>query len=141
MAEVASADEDYLDGVFVLVDTTGVYVPELEAFVPQVGGRVSVYRIVLEDLVYTNGELLQAGHPVWFNDQLTAVAEYLSWGKSELILDLCSDDPGVRGYVWHDLANYLGYHEFDQYPLDLSKAEVKKRVKPYVKSLEKLERA
>jgi hypothetical protein len=76
--------------------------------------RWTVYRVNLDQEV-----------PSWGN--LESVAESAGIRASDLRSDFLSSDPMKRAWAYQTWANYYGWHEFDNYPLVLTKAEVERR--------------
>lgn len=115
-------DETPLDhgGLFVLVDKTGVYTPEVENLdVIDDGGppRWIVNRIILEQCTFIDGVLSDNKfHPdssVWFSDDLDAVASYIGAESKQVLIDqLCSADPIERAHAYRAMADYHGYYNF-----------------------------
>jgi hypothetical protein len=110
------------DGGPVMVDTTGVYPPELEYVeIPpddlefsDPEARWTVYRVVLDP-----------GVPDW--GELKSVTDSAGQDPEELKAAFESDDPMQRAWAYETWAGYHGWYEFDQYPLVLTRAEVEKR--------------
>lgn len=146
-------DVGYVDygGYFVLVDTTGVYPPEVEVLEPPtdddwIAGRYTqsarwtVYRFVLEACTFVNGILsdnqFHPDHPAWFanphgkGEQYVVLGDLASFGGAdtlELIRQFTSADPLQRACAWRLIGEYHGFHELDQYPLALRQGEVTRR--------------
>jgi hypothetical protein len=122
-------------GGFVLTDKTGVYPPEIELIEPPADdderGPLTVYRIVMEPHTYVNDVLsdneFHPDHPVWYADKIESVADSVGCEPEELIGGLCSDSPIERALAYRDLIGYFGPHEFDSYPLTLTRSEAKRR--------------
>lgn len=122
--EVGTVGDVYpeYDGGFVSVDTTGVYEPELEYVkVPaddddfeSPRARWTVYRVVLD-----------RGVPNW--GELEDVASSAGQDPDDLREWFDSDDPMERASAYMDWAGHYGWHEFDQDPLTLTRAETEKR--------------
>jgi len=102
------------------VDKTGVYPPEVEYVEPPSDdvdpkkARWTVYRVILDP-----------GVPDW--GDLGEVARSIGGDPKMLQADFESADPVIRATAYQDWAGYYGWHEFDQYPLMLTRAEVEKR--------------
>lgn len=60
----------------------------------------------------------------WFHKRLNEVATHIGTTMQSLRNALCSDDPKTRAAAYIDMASYLGWYEFDQYPRHLSRREV-----------------
>lgn len=127
-------------GLFLYVDRTGVYPPELEKLdEPDAGNGIDyweIHRVVLEPHTYTapepdGGE--PAGgypkvlsdnqfhplHPVWYADKIHKIAETAD--HPDIIADLCSDDPLRRAFAYRSIGDYYGWNEFDSYPTRYTK--------------------
>lgn len=144
-------------GLFLYVDTTGVYPPELEQLEPldEAGmpGKYEIYRMVLDplkDQTVTDAEtgatttyLVPKGyspltypHPVhvyqpWFTDELGDVATTMDYenGATGLRADLVSDDPLRLARAYRSIADYRGWNNFDESPLRLAKQDIRRRYK------------
>lgn len=120
-------------GKFVLVDKTGVYAPEMEVLDREYNRRNSwrVWRFTMEPHTYVNGVLSDNPHhpgkPAWYADDITMVAEACGVDQEELIRNLCSADPRQRAEGYYCLFTCLSADDFDSYPLDLDREEVKER--------------
>ena len=142
-----SSPWDY-GGAFVMVDTTGVYCPELWLFeVPDCEDEpVMEYRLLLEQCTYIGGVLSDnKSHPeygVWFGTQecLADLAEQAGISVLELLNHFCSDDPLKLAMAYKLVADVHGPHEFDSYPLTFSSrkelADMKKRMKVWLEEAE-----
>lgn len=129
IAQIGDASPLEYGGIWVLVDETGVYPPELEILeVPDdeesKEPRV-VYRVVMEPHTYVDGVLSDnpshPSHPVWYADDLKAICLCVDWKVKEIIECFCSSDPLERARAYRAVADYCGWHQFDQYPLNLTK--------------------
>lgn len=134
-------------GYWVLRDTTGAYPEEAELLVvdeSDENSSVTAYRFILERCTYVNGILsdnqFHPDHPAWFaapesrrkerpqdTCYLSNVASSAGRDEEELIADLCSEDAVRRAMAYRDIADYHGAHEFDQYPLTLTRQEAERR--------------
>lgn len=132
------------------VDETGVYCPELEYVdvVDDGSGDAFVYRVMLENLKLSPaGALIPAAYdatwhyPVesyteWYFEHLERVAQSCGIQRSEIISFLISPDPMQRAIAVESLANYLGWENFDSYPLHLTAKKLEARYKdhPYLRA-------
>ena len=104
----------------VQVDTTGVYDPEIEYVEPpaedfeEPGAHWTIYRVSLEK-----------GVPNW--GSLEDVARSADQDPEELTDAFESDEPMERAFAYVTWAGHYGWHEFDSYPLTLTRLEVEKR--------------
>jgi len=60
----------------------------------------------------------------WFADKLGDVAGSSGLPDQDLISDLTSDDPVVRGGAYREIIGYFGAHEFDSYPETYNAKEI-----------------
>lgn len=125
---------DYGGGI-VLVDDTGVYAPELEFYEAESDSDdsvVQVYRVSLEPHTFEGGVLsdnpYHRDYPVWYADRLERVACTMDCTVDDMVSSLCGNDPIAKAIVYHDLASYFGWVEFDNYPLELTRAEAEARL-------------
>lgn len=119
-------------GLFVYVDETGVYPPEMERVELLCDDTAwEVRRVVLEPCTYINGVLSDNSfHPdraAWFADELESVASCMGYTASDLALQFCSPDPLERAQAWRAVLDYFGWDNGDSYPLELSADEVANR--------------
>lgn len=135
-------------GYFVYRDTTGVYDHEAELLVEPEdtddrGARWTVYRIELDrckivredNTVYLVPFAYDAAaylHPVssyveWFAKDLDRVASFIGSTREEMERELCSENPLERAHAYRAIGDYHGWRNLDDYPLTLTRAEVKKR--------------
>lgn len=129
-------------GLFVFVDETGVYPPEIELVDPPCEGQRNQWEVrrgVCEPCTYTNGVLSDNRfHPdkeAWFADDLRGIADSMGWEKEELICALCSPEAIDRASAWKCIADYFGWDNLDSYPIHFNKREITSRVKAYQKQL------
>ncbi|MHB8108001.1 MAG: hypothetical protein ACYDH4_11335 [Candidatus Cryosericum sp.] len=78
------------------------------------GGKYTVYRVDLD-----------RGVPSW--GSLKDVASSSGRSVRELEEDFGSADARIRAGAYQDWAGHYGWHEFDNYPLELSKTEINRR--------------
>lgn len=134
-------------GLFVYVDTTGVYPPEAEKLMEPIEDngvtKWEVYRFILENLKAVEHEgrtlLIPARydpswpHPIerydeWFNSDLESVSSYVGQVVNELRQSLVADDPAKRALAWQAIGDYHGWDNLDSYPLTYtSEAEIRER--------------
>lgn len=129
-------------GLFVHMDTTGVYDPELEKIEPPVDDETTwtVYRVSLDRCTFENGILSDNKyHPesmAWFGFRrkdrpqdscITGCADSMGMEVDELIRLLCSDNPVELAQGYRCILDYWGWDNGDSYPLQLTKAEVEER--------------
>lgn len=128
IAQLGDANPVVHGGAWVFVDQDGNYDPELEIYYPESG---EAYRIVCEKCFWTDGVLsdnkYHKNHPAWFADKLDNVSRCTDVDHDNLIDLLCCDSPILRAQAYMDLVSYFGAHEFDQYPLTLTRFEAVNR--------------
>ena len=87
-----------------------------------------VYRLILEPCTFEDGVLsdnpFRRGFAVWYADKLQQVASHIGGSYLDLVSALVSEPIIARARVYVDLVSYFGAHEFDSYPLTLTRAEV-----------------
>ena len=135
-------------GLFVVVDETGVYPPEMERLEPDSDDEdcmYTVHRVVLDRCTYINGILSDNPfHPecsAWFaapesrRDKrpqdtcyLSNVAECMDCTVADLQANLISEEPVVRAHAYRMIADYHGWGNFDSYPLTLTYQKAEERV-------------
>jgi len=84
--------------------------PDEENF-DEPGATWTVYRVELDQEI-----------PDWIDVQDIANSVGRSW--MEIASDFKSPDPMRRAFAYWDVAGYHGWHELDNYPLELGRAEV-----------------
>lgn len=134
-------------GLFVYVDETGVYPPEMEKVTPNSEDDDSlgweIRRCVLENLktvaVDDSVFIVPAKfddtwpHPVadydeWFHKHLDQVAAYVGQEVEEMRTNLCSSNPVDRAYAWQAIGDYHGWDNLDSYPVTFTdRAELETR--------------
>jgi hypothetical protein len=65
----------------------------------------------------------------WVSSNLSAVARSCGIDPAELRKQFCDPDPKVRTNAYSVVANYHGWNNFDDYPLELTGAELDERWK------------
>lgn len=124
-------------GYWIFVDETGVYAPEAEWLeVPDIddAGGLNVrraYRFILEPCTFQN-EILSDNpyhpdYPVWFANRLDQLANFAGMEVPELIALFCAENPLERAEAWRVVGSYFGFHELDNYPLELRRRETRQR--------------
>jgi hypothetical protein len=63
-------------------------------------------------------------HSAWFDSGLDDVAN--SCDHKDIEADLCSKDPIVRARAYQSIIGHWGIHEFDQYPITLTRTECRR---------------
>jgi hypothetical protein len=131
LANLGDASPLEYGGLFVYIDTTGVYPPEMENVEPNDDDTFEVHRMTLDRCTFVNGVLANNPYhpdlPAWFADSLAGVAACVGSTEDELIGQLCSADPIERANGYRDLASYHGWANFDQYPIELTRPEAEAR--------------
>lgn len=132
-------------GYFIYTDTTGVYPPEGEIYDPDEG---KAYRFSIERFELWNDHLIPFGfssrtdlhhsledYIVWFDEHINDVSDSLGVTPDEYRLSFTCEDIRTRAIAHESIGHYFGFEELDNYPLELSKKEAKKR---YRKELRKI---
>ncbi len=137
-------------GLFVHVDETGVYSPELEKIEPPCDDEADdatwgVYRVCLDRCTFVNGILSDNQfHPesmAWFgfrapdrpqDDCITNCAQSMGIDVDELIRLLCSEDPVELAGGYRCVLDYWGWENGDAYPLELTRDEITSRCDKYL---------
>lgn len=128
-------------GLFLYVDETGIYAPEMERVemlddeAEEGEETYEIHRVILESCTFIDGVLsdnrFHPDHEVWFarNDGLKRIAESMDSpdGVDGLIESFCSADPLKRAHAWRDVFDYHGWMNGDEYPLTLTRAEAEER--------------
>jgi hypothetical protein len=130
-------------GYFIFEDTTGVYQPEAELYMPE---DKLAYRFSLDKLTIWAGHLIPEGfnrrmdlpHPVydyieWFDGDIKSIASFVGLSYLELMSMFSSDDICVRARAYQAIGDYHGYDNLDSYPLELTEEEAEKRYSSYLK--------
>lgn len=152
VANLGEADLEEGAAYLVFRDTTSVYPPEAEyvsALVDERGepnGRYAIYRIVLEPHTFVGGVLSDnpshPDYPAWYaarDPEHRRRHGYDQWTRFCQIADsndmepeglagwFCSDDPVYRAMAYREMADFHGWFEFDDQPLELTRDEVVER--------------
>ena len=133
-------------GIFLKIDETGVYPPELEILETPIDDgelwddetgdygesvRWEVSRFVLERCTYINGTLsdnkFHPECPAWFDVDSLSIAVSADIPIDDFRAMLCSEDALQRAQGYLAIVGYHGVFNFDQYPLTLSHSEVLER--------------
>lgn len=142
-------------GLFVYIDETGVYPPEMERVEPNSDDDKDgweVHRVVLDRCTYIDGILsdnkFHPTHAAWFaqpeserkerpqdTTYLQGVCDCMDYDMDELIADFCSDDPVRLAMAYRAIGDYHGWQNLDSYPLEFtSRSELKKRYRKELKA-------
>ena len=150
IANLGDADPVTYGGYFLMVDTTGVYAPEVELVEPPCDdvdledpdAVWTIYQFILEPHTYIDGILsdnpYHPKHAVWYADRLKDVADFEGTTTEALISALTgdpSDDPIAKAWAYNSIMMYFGAGEFDSYPLTLTYQEVTERTDKYLAEL------
>jgi len=111
-------------GLFVCIDETGVYPPEMEKLSLVTEGdstdQYQTHRVILEPCTYINGILSDNPYhpdkPVWFATNIKAIASCFGISKGELLKGLCSKDPMMQACAWAKVYDYHGWENGDTEP-------------------------
>jgi hypothetical protein len=116
-------------GFFIYVDTTGVYPPEcaLLEVEDEHDGRsqkYTEYRCVMEQHTLLGGVLSEnTFHPdsaAWYEDEIQNI-------NPDIVRELLTGDVRDKGWAYQELMSHFGPHQFDSYPLTLSRKECEER--------------
>lgn len=139
LANLGDADPIGDGGLFVYVDETGVYPPEMERCEPMLGGRIEIRRVVLEPCTFQGGVLSDNKfHPqlaAWFawNDRgngdsdLQRMANTMGRTVDEYVALFTSENPVERATAWRDVGDYFGWDNLDSYPFTITAEEAEAR--------------
>lgn len=120
-------------GYFIYEDETGVYPPEAEYLevTDEDKPRYFAYRFPMHRCCMHNDTISDNDahpfHTAWFDDSLNSVAESADISRDDLIELLCSPEPKDRACGYRHIAEYHGWENFDEIPLQLTKKEARKR--------------
>lgn len=144
-------------GYFVYEDETGVYPAEAEILEEAVSGKYRIYRFILDRLKLVAGYLVPwefqstwgkrspipgvldwipdrnllaehaARYDAWFHKDLAKIAESADTSLEALEQAFTSENPIERAQAYRELGQYYGWHELDNDPVLLTRAEVKKQ--------------
>lgn len=152
LANLGDAKPIDYGGYFVLEDTTGVYLPEVELIEinpeseeEEEEGEENqspeeendspyawVYRFILEKHTFENGVLSDNPYhkdcAVWYAKDLPSVSSSVDIPEEELRALLLSEDPIKRALGYRGIVYHFGPDEFDSYPLRLSRKELAERL-------------
>lgn len=104
----------------------------------------TIYRIVLDRCTYQDGILsdnkFHPEHPAWWAEPenkraerpqdstyLSNVCSSMDYDVEELAGMFCSEDARQRAIAYKSVADYHGIQNFDEYPLEMTRAEVEER--------------
>jgi len=133
-------------GVFVLIDTTGVYTPELHVFEEPLEGTTQYERhvVLLDRCTYINGILsdnkYHPEHPAWWANSpadLTGIAETMDISQEELIRLFTSEDPIERAWAYQMVYDYWGPQ--DGYPDPFTEEEAAPLFERFFREIEEFE--
>ncbi len=124
-----------------LVDTTGVYDPELEVAQELEDEEESKFLLdrvccprlkVVDDCLVPFRYETSWPHPLrnyveWFADSLGAVASYCGIPREVLRQNLCSEDALTRASAFEAIGSYHGYENLGSEPLTLTEDELNQR--------------
>lgn len=123
------------NGALLFVDSTGVYSPELVILAGEPDAhKFTVSRLCLDRCAMLannpatlSGNRYHADQPAWFADKLPAVASFVGRTTEDLAKALVSSNPVELAGAYIALAGYFGCHEFDSYPVEMTRGEIKRR--------------
>ena len=132
-------------GLFVFVDETGVYPPEMERLEPlgeEDDSPIEVHRVILEPMQRVNGGLVASHYDAawiaehadfteWFSGDLGAVADCCGMDLDDLTDSLCSTDPVRLARAYQAIGDYHGWANLDAYPWTMTQAEADARLESF----------
>ena len=142
LANLGDADPVSYGGFFVFELSDGSFeievLEEPEDDEDDPDARWTVRRFSPDRCTYENGVLSDNPYnpklEAWYNPKLEAwfapvgpVAASIDVTESEMIANLCSEDPVARAWAYQALYLYHGGDNFDSYPLYLTQKEVEER--------------
>jgi hypothetical protein len=94
----------------------------------------TVSTVALDRCTYIDGVLSDNKYhpdfPAWFADSIDRIASCVGIEAFYLIRLLCSDDVIERAWGYQAIADYHGWYEFDQEPVELTRREAYRRFRP-----------
>ena len=129
-------DRNPLDhgGLFVYVDKTGTYPPEMERIEPvsdDDNSALEIRRVVLDRCTFTDGVLSDNPYhptlPAWYARELVRVAESFGEPLDDYHSALCSEHPLPRAKAMRDVLDYFGWDNVDSYPFTVTRSEARRR--------------
>jgi len=134
-ANLGDADPLNHGGAFALIDSTGVYDPELWIYREHEDEdperrlyRVSLERCFPIDGGHVGDNIYHSYMPAWFGkrEQLKSVED--TCDHQQLVFDLCSNNAIKLASAYLSLIGHYGAHEFDSEPCTLSKSEARRLI-------------
>ena len=126
-------------GLFVLIDETGMYPPEMERLEPLIGDKWEVRRVVLDPCTWNEAtgvlsdNKYHPDHAAWFAQpeserkerpqDTTYLQDVCDSMDYELIADFCSGDPIRMANAYRAVLDYHGWENGDSYPLEFTSCE------------------
>lgn len=96
---------------------------------------MTVYRFGLDKCTLVDGVLsdnpYHPNKPAWFAKNIDSIASFGGISPEELRKLFCSDNPVERGLAYELLGHYSGFFELDHYPLNVTRAEAKRRYRRF----------
>lgn len=122
-------------GSFVLIDSTGIYDPELWKYEEwQEGDPIRrLYRITLKRCFPIEGghignNIYHSYMPTWFGKREMLKSVEDSADHLQLVFDICSVDVRKLASAYLSLIGHYGAHEFDSEPCILSNGEARRLI-------------
>jgi hypothetical protein len=161
VANLGDVDPVEHGGLFVSVDQTGVYDPEMELideppaeyrdYDRESGwsedARWTIYRVCLERYQRYRGYIVPVAydpgswvHPIatyepWFLDDLDLTAVSVGDTTEEIVDDLCAGDPVRLAQAWRAILDYHGWLNGDSYPRQVDLAAITARCASYLERM------
>ncbi len=122
-------------GLFVYIDETGVYDPEMTKICPidnETGKcECEIRRVILEKCTFENGILSDNKYhkdkPAWFSTGINSVPRFGGYITATFIGYLTGDDIINRAIAWQLIGDYFGWDNLDSYPEFMTEDEINER--------------
>jgi hypothetical protein len=148
IAQLGDTDPIEHGGYWILRDKNGIYPEEGELLIApeDEGGEYIIHRFTLNRCTFIDGILsdneFHPDHSAWWagteeerkarpqdSTYLKNIADFIGMDVEELAADFCSENALVRARAYQAVGDYHGFDNLDNYPLTMTRREVKKRYK------------
>ncbi len=128
-------DVNYIQegGLFVYIDETGVYAPEMVKIYPidNKTGKCEIRRVILDKCTFENGVLSDNPYhkdkPAWFSTGINSVPRFGGYTTATFIGYLTGDNIPDRAIAWQLIGDYFGWENLDSYPSFMTAEEFNSR--------------
>lgn len=134
IANLGDASPIEYGGLFVYVDETGVYAPEVELLISpedEENGKWEVRRFILEPCSFIDGVLsdnrFHPDYEAWFAQDLKSMADCYGMDVDEVVGMFTSDNLLERARAWEMVGEYHGWDNLNSYPLYFTREEIEAR--------------